>query len=404
MRDREPLVVHATSPRVSCGAVRWQATFRKRPSFLAPWKVEKTAGVVHVPRMPNGIPPAPRPFAGLTTAGVFYDGNYFNHVSTYYKYSHPRRTRLSIAGLHRFVRAQIAGAIEGVEKNAVQRPANGNGRRGTRDETDQMRRCQIVDAHYFRGRLPAMEAAAKDSLLNERLFEDVLMKEGVITHSLPLVRRRDQSLAEKGLDVWFALETYELSLLKRYDVTVLVACDRDYLPLVRKLNALGGCVMVLGWDFTHTDEMGVERQTVTSIDLLAEATYPLAMHEIIETAASDDPLINGLFVEDAGRHRDFVGRLAHTNGTAAAHEETPQDVPNGAPTVDADRGPEHSGVIQTLKEGYGFISTEASAKNLFFSWADIQDVPFDALQVGDRVSYHLGSNFKGECATNVHKL
>ena len=26
------------------------------------------------------------------------------------------------------------------------------------------------------------------------------------------------------------------------------------------------------------------------------------------------------------------------------------------------------------------------------------------LQVGDRVSYHLGSNFKGECATSVHKL
>ena len=42
--------------------------------------------------------------------------------------------------------------------------------------------------------------------------------------------------------------------------------------------------MVLGWDFTHTDEMGVERQTVTSIDLLAEATYPLSMHEIIESA------------------------------------------------------------------------------------------------------------------------
>ena len=32
------------------------------------------------------------------------------------------------------------------------------------------------------------------------------------------------------------------------------------------------------------------------------------------------------------------------------------------------------------------------------------EVPFDALQVGDRVGYFLGTNFKGECATNVHKL
>ena len=157
------------------------------------------------------------------------------------------------------------------------------------------------------------------------------MKEGVITHSLPLVRRRDQSLAEKGLDVWFALETYELSLLKRYDVTVLVACDRDYLPLVRKLNTLGTCVMVLGWDFTHTDEMGVERQTVTSVDLLAEAMYPLAMHEIIETASPDDPLVNGLFVDDAGRNRDLASRTDHPNGSSILPEETLHDLPNGTP-------------------------------------------------------------------------
>ena len=351
--------------------------------------------------MSNGLPPAPRPpNSGLTTVGVFYDGNYFNHVSTYYKYSHPRRTRLSIAGLHRFIRAHIAGGIGEATAKATTPPPPANGRRPAREESEAMRRCQIVDAHYFRGRLAAMEAAAKDSLLNERLFEDVLMKEGVITHSLPLVRRRDQSLAEKGLDVWFALETYELTLLKRYDVTVLVACDRDYLPLVRKLNALGGFVMVLGWDFTHTDEMGVERQTVTSIDLLAEAAYPLAMHDIIESAVPEDALVNGLFVDDPSRRGD----PARNSAAASLQDEVLRDVPPGSPKLDGVRGPEHAGTIQTLKEGYGFISTEGSAKNLFFSWADLQDVPFDALHVGDQVSYHLGSNFKGECATNVHKL
>ena len=347
------------------------------------------------------MPPAPLPErplpSALTTVGVFYDGNYFNHVSTYYKYSHPRHARLSIAGLHRFIRSQISGAELEPAKPARTATA---GRRGARSgETERMRRCQIVDAHYFRGRLAALEAAAKDSLLNERLFEDVLMKEGVITHSLPLIRRRDHSLAEKGLDVWFALETYELTLLKRYDVTVLVACDRDYLPLVRKLNALGGAVMVLGWDFTHTDEMGVERQTVTSIDLLAEATYPLAMQEIIESADPADALINGLFVDDNGRTRDVARAL----GTVIPEDLTAESMPL-SPRPDTERGPAHEGMIQTLKEGYGFISTEASAKNLFFSWADLVDVPFDALQIGDRVGYMLGTNFKGECATNVHKL
>ncbi len=344
-----------------------------------------------------------------TTIGVFYDGNYFNHVSTYYKYSHERRARLSVAGLHRFVRAYVAGdrceKDRPSQEGAQPRPQGVAGRRVSRDDSERMRRCQVIDAHYFRGRLAAMDAAAKDSLLNERLFEDVLMKEGVTTHSLPLVRRRDQTLAEKGLDVWFALEAYEATLLKRYDVTVLVACDRDYLPLVRKLNALGGAVMVLGWDFTHTDEMGVERQTVTSVDLLAEAAYPLAMHEIIGSSAPDDPLVNGLFVEDIGhRSRD----VRESSPRALSDETSIGETAAGLLVVEGSADPERAearlGVIQTLKEGYGFISTESSAKNLFFSWADLQDVPFDALEVGDRVGYVLGTNFKGECATSVHKI
>lgn len=346
--------------------------------------------------MPQGTPALPVHASRLTTVGVFYDGNYFNHVSTYYKYSHARHARLSIAGLHRFIRSQITGAP--AEDHAP--PARTDGRSSLRRESAEMRRCQIVDAHYFRGRLAALDAAAKDSLLNERLFEDVLMKEGVTTHSLPLVRRRDQSLAEKGLDVWFALEAYELTLLKRYDVTVLVVCDGDYLPLVRKLNLLGGAVMVLGWDFTHVDETGAEHQTVTSVDLLAESTYPLAMHEIIEAAQPEDPLINGLFVDDGYRHHDFfqppvpssLGEDGAMHGTAA---ESP---------VSPERGPVRNGTIQTLKEGYGFINTESSAKNLFFSWADLRNVTFDGLQVGDQVGYFLGQNFKGECATDVHKL
>ena len=44
----------------------------------------------------------------LTRIGVFYDGNYFLHVSNYYAYHHERRSRISIAGLHEFVRQHIA--------------------------------------------------------------------------------------------------------------------------------------------------------------------------------------------------------------------------------------------------------------------------------------------------------
>ena len=42
----------------------------------------------------------------LKRIGVFYDGNYFHHVSNFYAYYHPRQCRISISGLHEFIRAQ----------------------------------------------------------------------------------------------------------------------------------------------------------------------------------------------------------------------------------------------------------------------------------------------------------
>jgi hypothetical protein len=44
----------------------------------------------------------------LTRIGVFYDGNFFFHVSNYYHYSHERRARISVRGLHEFIRRQVA--------------------------------------------------------------------------------------------------------------------------------------------------------------------------------------------------------------------------------------------------------------------------------------------------------
>jgi len=69
------------------------------------------------------------PDTRLTRIGVFYDGNYFSHVSNYYVYHHERRSRISLTGLHAFLREEVARR-EGVDS----------------------RYCQIVEAHYFRGR------------------------------------------------------------------------------------------------------------------------------------------------------------------------------------------------------------------------------------------------------------
>ncbi len=250
-------------------------------------------------------------------------------------------------------------------------------------EGTDARYCQIVDAHYFRGRLRAGDAEDRDLLYKERVFDDVLVREGVTTHYLPLSRE-----GEKGIDVWLALEAYELAIYKRYNVVVLVASDGDFLPLVRKLNTLGTRVMILGWDFKYVDQNGNDRETRTAQTLLDEVTYPIMMHALIDDRARQkDPLITGIFVP----RKEF--------GYAS-----PVARPATAVVPGAGAGAVETGVIQSLKNGFGFIAPDRPGPNMFFFHLEVMEVDFLDLKVGDRVEYSIGMNDRGPCAKQVRRV
>lgn len=304
----------------------------------------------------------------LIRIGVFYDGNFFYHISNYYNYEHDRRSRLSIAGLHDFVCHSVAD-YEGTDP----------------------RFCQVVDAHYFRGRLNAFDAQESNRLLSERIFDDILIQENVSTHYQPL-KVRDGRIEEKGVDVWLALEAYEMALFKQYNVMVLIASDSDYAPLVRKLTTLGIRVMVLGWDFAFIDERsGRERRTVTSIDLLKEATYPMAMADIIDNAADqNDSVINNLFISKE-RRKPYVPE------SGEYYDEEYSE------PIEYEEGETVQSEILSLKNGYGFISMPPN--NLYFHWTFLIDDDFNDLYEGDAVEFTIGKNDKGQdIALNVKKI
>ncbi len=283
----------------------------------------------------------------LVRIGVFYDGNYFLQVSNYYAYGHSRKRRISISGLHEFIKHQVSD-----------------------EESNDVKLCQIVDAHYFRGRLNASDASQRgDTLYYDRVFDDILMSEGVTTHYLPVKVGYDGHKQEKGIDVWLALEAFELAFYKRFNVLVLIASDGDYVPLVRKLNTLGTRVMVLSWDFEYSNENGQKFTTRTSQDLLEEVTYPIAMHEIIDNRVKkNDPLINNLFVQTDQRRPVVLPKPTMTNGNVSE--------------------------ILSLKNGFGFIKYPPS--NLFFHYSNVVDTDFNDLQVGDKVEFTIAKNHDGQ--------
>ena len=61
-----------------------------------------------------------------------------------------------------------------------------------------------------------------------------------------------------------------------------------------------------------------------------------------------------------------------------------------------------NGVVKTKTEkGYGFISREGEAKDLFFHSNDLKGVTFDELQVGAAVTFEVVDGDKGQSAKNV---
>ena len=278
------------------------------------------------------------PDTKLTRIGVFYDGGFFSHVSNYYRYYHERKTRISIQGLHGFIRDEV----------------------GKHEQTDA-RYCQIVEAHYFRGRFPTEDV---QELYRERQFEDALMRAGVTTHFLPALSRGEDDRKEKGIDVCLALEAFERAIYKGFNVIVLVTGDSDFVPLIRKLNALGIRVMVTAWDFELPDG----RSTRTAQSLIDEVTYPVMMDAVInDRARRNDPLIKNLFVP----------------------RSSPSPIPAPAPVELAGAGSRQSGSVNNIPEGklYGFIKPDSSGENLFFHQTGVEGCDFNELRPGDRVEF-----------------
>ena len=295
----------------------------------------------------------------LTRIGVFYDGNYFLHVSNYYAYVHSRKSRISISGLHNYIRHKVAD-LEG--------------------DSSGYRHCQIVDSHYFRGRLNAKDASEKsNSLYYDRLFDDVLMKEGVTTHYLPVRTSNTGIKHEKGIDVWLALEAFELAFYKKFNVLVLIASDGDYVPLVRKLNTLGIRVMLLSWDYEFTDDYGNDRVTRTSQDLLEVVTYPISMHEEIDNRIEKgSSAINNLFSQQMKSER--------------INETTVAPIIPITKTV-SEENEELSGEIMNIKNGFGFIKRPPN--NLFFHYQSVNGIDFNDLNEGDIVTYKIVKKDQG---------
>jgi uncharacterized LabA/DUF88 family protein len=211
--------------------------------------------------------------SGVVRIALFYDGTFFAKISNYYKFQHSRKSHLTFTGFHEYVRQKVA------EKEQV-----------------DVAFCQIVEAHFFRGRFSLTAAKTANQLESDRFIDQLLMYAGIVSHYYPM-NENVTPPEEKGIDVWLALEAYDLAVHKRFDVLALIAGDQDFVPLIRKVNGIGTRVMLLGADVQWTDPSG-KHYINTSQRLIDEASYPVILNQEIDSRTSKgDRIIDGLFAK-----------------------------------------------------------------------------------------------------------
>ncbi|MEU4766632.1 NYN domain-containing protein [Actinosynnema sp. NPDC023794] len=178
--------------------------------------------------------------------GVFYDGTWFAYLSDFYATAHPRRARISLAGLHDAVRWHL------------------HTRTGAALDD-----CVVHEAHYVRGRIETPAAA----------FDAALAAAGVTRHDLPLHGGK-----EKGVDVHFALEAWELATTAPLDWVVLITGDADFTPLATRLTGRGIGVVVPVVDDRSAPELQPAWTPRTAAPLRAAATSTPAFDDLFAPA------------------------------------------------------------------------------------------------------------------------
>ena len=174
--------------------------------------------------------------------GVFIDGGYYAKINE----GLPSAQQVNLKALLDFICIHIS------KENNISR-----------------NRLYITESHYYRGRYRAEDARKKNLLYDERKFEDMLIENDVIFHYKHLRTDPKGGVIEKGVDTWFALDTYELTLFRKFDYVVLISGDADHEMLARKLKALKTHVALLTWDPANTSSTSrfLKEEVCTHIDM-----------------------------------------------------------------------------------------------------------------------------------------
>lgn len=132
----------------------------------------------------------------------------------------------------------------------------------------------LVGAYVFDA---SLKGASMDP--ETRRIHDKLSDIGFRVMNRESMVKRDGDYVQKEVDVSLACEMLEHALLNHFDIAIVVSGDRDFVPVMQKVQAAGKRVEVAAFDNVYSDEC---KRTADVYYLLNDIPF-LSMSSPMET-------------------------------------------------------------------------------------------------------------------------
>jgi len=283
----------------------------------------------------------------------------------------------------------------------------------------------IVNVCRERGRIASIQAFGDWVEFSREIPQ--IQKNGIQPIFVPLSQN-----GKSSLDCYLTVSAMKLFFQNEtIDTMILASGDRDYIPLIAELKAIGKNVVILAVpDTLSSDLIGIVDDVIAYDAPMGERDReeereqidPEEVHDFVsetikelEESSANDRWVNlsavGLALKRKDpdfSHKDFgysklVGLLDDIPDIEIKYDNYEKTVALARTTKDKPRKERASGKVVMINhnKGYGFIHPESGGENIFFHSSNMESGSFDYLEIGDTLSFYTINTERGESAENI---
>jgi len=287
----------------------------------------------------------------------------------------------------------------------------------------------IVDACKQVGRIASIQAFGDWIEFAKEVPE--IQKNGIQPVFVPLSQD-----GKSSLDCYLTVSAMKLFFQNStVDTLILASGDRDYIPLIAELKALGKKVVILAVPCTLSKDLTRIVDDVIAYEPASKANKHHSPHKNMDKAAACQWVLSTLTELEPRSSNDRWVNLARIGlelkrkNSSFNHDlygyvklsDMLDDMPQIELRYDSyeknialartrsgnnthDKKDCLTGAIVNIQNGYGFIRPDTGSGNIFFHSSKVADSQFTDLTAGDRVSYNIYDTDRGKSADHVRIL